>query len=218
MLSVVKGAWKLIVAIKDALVLLLLLLFFALIYAGIKLARSEPGGIPGKGALYLTLDGPIVEQPREIDQVRGADRQCRPGRISPARCRACDRGRPADDSAIKAVVLDLDGFGGGGQVAMQRVGAALDKVRKAGKPVLTHATYYDDDGYLLAAHASEVWLSPARHGRRLPGRVGATSIIRASSTSLAPRSTSIASAPTRAPSSPISAPISRPKPSPRTKR
>ena len=43
---------------------------------------------------------------------------------------------------------------------MERVGAALDKVRAAGKPVLTHAAFYDDDAYLLAAHASEVWLAP----------------------------------------------------------
>ncbi len=57
-------------------------------------------------------------------------------------------------------MLDLDSFGGGGQVAMERVGAALDKVRKAGKPVLAHSSVYDDDAYLLAAHASEVWLSP----------------------------------------------------------
>ena len=158
MLSFVKGAWKLLVALKDGMVLLFLLLFFGLLYMGLKAARTEDG-TPGSGALYLALNGPIVEQPREIDQVSTLV-----GNDGPAEYRLRDVVRAielaADDSNIKAVVLDLDGFGGGGQVAMERVGAALDKVRAAGKPVLAHASFYDDDAYLLAAHASEVWLAP----------------------------------------------------------
>jgi len=152
------GAWKLVVALKDALVLLLLLLFFGLVYTGLKMART-PESVPGSGALYLALDGPIVEQPRVVDNLSslasdGAPREYRLRDV----VRAIEAA--SGDSAVKAVVLDLDGFGGGGQVAMERVGAALDKVRAAGKPVLVHATLYDDDGYLLAAHASEVWLDP----------------------------------------------------------
>ncbi|MBN8832221.1 MAG: signal peptide peptidase SppA [Sphingomonadales bacterium] len=159
MVGFIKSAWKLLVAIKDGLVLLLLLLFFAMLYTGIRMARGADGGIPASGALYLTLDGPIVEQPRDIDRLSALS-----GDTGAAEHRLRDVVRAietaAGDSAIKAVVLDLDGFDGGGQVAMERVGAALDKVRAAGKPVLTHASFYDDDGYQLAAHASEVWLSP----------------------------------------------------------
>ena len=33
-------------------------------------------------------------------------------------------------------------------------------MRKSGKPVLAYATGYTDDGYQLAAHASEIWLNP----------------------------------------------------------
>ena len=58
------------------------------------------------------------------------------------------------------MALDLDIFSGGGQATLSAVGEALDAVRKAGKPVLAYATAYDDDSYLLAAHASEVWLNP----------------------------------------------------------
>lgn len=158
MLRIVKGAWKLLVAIKDGLVLLFLLLFFGLLYMGMKAARSDDG-TPNSGALYLALDGPIVEQPSEIDGVSSLV-----GNNGPVEHRLRDVvraiERAASDDNIKAVVLDLDGFGGGGQVAMERVGAALDKVRAAKKPVLTHATFYDDDAYLLAAHASEVWMTP----------------------------------------------------------
>ncbi|MCW2410323.1 protease-4 [Sphingobium sp. B8D3D] len=158
MLSLVKTAWKIMMGVKDALVLLFLILFFAMLYAGLKAARMEES-FPASGALYLALDRPIVEQPRPIDQyamVAGT------GGSGEYRLRDVVRAieAAAGDSAIKAVVLDLDGFGGGGQVAMQRVGEALDKVRAAGKPVLTRASYYDDASYMLAAHASEVWLDP----------------------------------------------------------
>jgi protease-4 len=157
-LSIAKGAWRLLVAVKDGLVLLFLILFFALLYAGLKMART-PEPMPSSGALHLMLDGPIVEQPREIDQLATLAGGAAPGEH---RLRDVVRAieRAAGDSTVKAVVLDLDGFGGGGQVALQRVGAALDKVRAAGKPVLAHATFYDDASYLLAAHASEVWLNP----------------------------------------------------------
>jgi len=153
-----KGVWKLLVAVKDGLVLLLLLLFFGLLYAGLKVARSGDS-VPGSGALYLALEGPIVEQPSAID---GVSALAGNGPGPEYRLRDVVRAieTAAQDGAVKAVVLDLDNFGGGGQVAMERVGAALDKVRAAGKPVLAHSAYYDDDGYLLAAHASEVWLAP----------------------------------------------------------
>ena len=57
-------------------------------------------------------------------------------------------------------------------VHLQEIGAALDAVRAAKKPVLAHAMLYADDAVLLAAHASEVWVDPlggafvARAGRQ----------------------------------------------------
>jgi protease IV len=153
-----KTAWKLIVAIKDLMVLLLLLGFFGLVYVAIRDARAVEH-VPTSGALFLGLRGPIVEQPTPINRLAGLT-----GESAGTEYRLRDVVRAietaASDRAIKAVVLDLDGFGGGGQVAMERVGAALDKVRKAGKPVLAHSILYDDDAYMLAAHASEVWLAP----------------------------------------------------------
>jgi protease-4 len=154
-----KSAWKLVVAIKDLMVLLFLIGFFLLVYSAIKQARSVETA-PGTGALLLSLDGPIVEQPSAVDGLTALSGGGNVGSEYRLRDVVHAIETAADDSAIKAVVLDLDGFGGGGQVAMERVGAALDKVRAAGKPVLTHASVYDDDAYLLAAHASEVWLTP----------------------------------------------------------
>jgi protease-4 len=64
------------------------------------------------------------------------------------------------DDRVKAVALDLDGFTGGGQTALSDLSDAIRAVRSSGKPVLAYATGYTDDGYQIAAAASEVWLNP----------------------------------------------------------
>jgi protease IV len=150
------GFWRLLVGIKDGLVLLFMLLFFAALHAAL---TYSPDRSTGSGALVLDLDGTIVEQPAEsglFDQLGGGP-VTREHRLRDV-VRAIDAARA--DGDIKAVVLDLDRFLGGGQVALEAVGDALDRVKQAGKPVYAYATAYTDDGYLLAAHASEIWMSP----------------------------------------------------------
>ncbi len=62
----VRAIWKLLVGIKDALVLLFMLLFFGLLYAGLS-ARPQP---VGDGVLALDLDGTVVEQPARAELSR----------------------------------------------------------------------------------------------------------------------------------------------------
>lgn len=152
----IAGFWRLLVGIKDALILLLLLLFFAGLSAAL---RSSPGGKIGEGALLLDLDGTIVEQPSPRDPVAilSGQQVAREHRLSDI-LRALDVAQR--DNRVKAIVLDLDGFLGAGQVALESVGGALDRVKNSGKPVFAYATGYSDDSYVLAAHASEVWLNP----------------------------------------------------------
>lgn len=157
-MGLLRGAWRILVGVKDALVLLFLLLFFGLIYVALS-ARPMPTSI-GDGALLLNLKGSIVEQPTDADLVSSLS-----GRAPEAHeYRLRDMVRVLDaaatDARVKAVVLDLDGFQGGGQVALISVGDALGRVRKAGKPVLAYATGYSDAAYLLASHASEIWMNP----------------------------------------------------------
>lgn len=154
----VKGAWKVLVGVKDALVLLFMLLFFGALYM-VMSSNPNPGG--GKdGALYLSLDGPVVEQAETLDPrdllfaQAPISRQYELSDILQA-LKAAEK-----DDGIKAVVLDLSRFPGGGQVSMENIGAALDRVKAAKKPVLVHSMGYSDDAYMLAAHASEVWLDP----------------------------------------------------------
>ncbi|MFA6219147.1 MAG: signal peptide peptidase SppA [Erythrobacter sp.] len=150
--------WRLLVGIKDALVLLFMLLFFALLFM-VLTARPTPAAVR-EGALLLDLDGTIVEERTEIDPLSAL----LAGEAPVAEYQARDLVRALDTAAkdrrITAVVLDLDRFLGAGQVHLQEVGEALDRVRAAKKPVLAFATAYGDDAMLLAAHASEVWVDP----------------------------------------------------------
>ncbi|NWK95710.1 signal peptide peptidase SppA [Sphingobium lactosutens] len=158
-MAFVKGAWRILVAIKDGLVLLFLLLFFGALYAALSFS-PKPGKTVSSGALLLDLDGSIVEQPTEVSPMAllsGSGPEAKEYRLSDI-VAALDAAKT--DGKVKAVVLNLDGFIGGGQVAMARVGKALDGVRAAKKPVLAYATLYSDDSYQLAAHASEVWSDP----------------------------------------------------------
>ena len=60
-----RKVWHLLVAIKDGLVLALLLLFFAVLSAAL---ASRPNPVAAReGALLLTIDGPIVEEPKLVD-------------------------------------------------------------------------------------------------------------------------------------------------------
>ncbi len=156
-----RKVWKLLVAVKDALVLALLLLFFGLLYALLSM-RPTPGKV-SEGALVIQLDGAVVEETADVTttdllvaQTTNAD--------LPTDVRARDVERAllaaAKDSKIKLVAIDLSRFTGGGFVHLRDIGAAMDVVRKAGKPVLTYADTYADDGTQLAAHASEAWVNP----------------------------------------------------------
>ncbi|MBY0583196.1 MAG: signal peptide peptidase SppA [Sphingomonas sp.] len=155
-MKLVRIAWKLLVGIKDALVLIAMLLFFGGLFAALS-ARPNPRAIRD-GALVLNLDGAIVEQPASPQPFSFGDS------AGPTEIRLRDVVRlinaAKDDAHVKAIVLDLDGFVGGYPAALSEIGSALGAVRQSGKPVLAYATAYTDGGYRLAANASEIWMNP----------------------------------------------------------
>ena len=153
----VRGVWHLLVAIKDGLVLILMLIFFGLLFVAL---TARPGSKAiSEGALLLDFRGPIVEQPEEAAPFAALSGQpaARQYRLRDV-VRALDAART--DARVKVVVLDLDRFGGGYPAAIGEVADAILRVRQANKRVLAYATGYSDSSYRLAAAASEVWVDP----------------------------------------------------------
>ncbi len=150
--------WKLLVGIKDGLALLFLLLFFTVLFT-VLTARPGPAQIQG-GALLLELDGVVVEEKSVIDPFQAILSGSAPMGEYDAQELVHAIDTAARDDRIKAIVLDLSRFLGGGAVHLQDIGDALTRARAAKKPVLAYAVGYGDDGLRLAAHASEVWLDP----------------------------------------------------------
>ncbi len=150
----VRAIWKLLVGIKDALVLIFMLIFFGMVYSALS-ARPAP---VKDGVLDLNLNGSVVEQPSRAQWSDIASGN----RLGQYRLRdlvqALDKAK--DDKRVKAVALDLDGFTGGGQTTIGDLADALRRVRSAGKPVIAYGVGYSDDSYELASAASEIWLNP----------------------------------------------------------
>lgn len=149
--------WRVLVAIKDGLVLALMLLFFGGLYAAL---TARPAAVPKReGALLIRLDGQVVEETQKVDW-----QQLLSGGDDVAEVRERDVVRAlrgaVSDSKVRAVVIDLSKFSGAGFVHAQDIGAAMDRLRAAKKPVLVYGTMIGGNGVLIAAHASEVWIDP----------------------------------------------------------
>ncbi len=157
-MAFLKAVWGFLVGVKDALVLLFMLLLFGALWAGLS-SRTPRVTVPDGAALHIELSGVIVDQATPagplallsggptIPEVEVADL-----------VEAIDRA--TDDRRIALIALDLDGFLGGGLANLDSVGQALARFRATGRRVEAWATAYADPGYYLAAHADQVGLSP----------------------------------------------------------
>lgn len=138
--------------------LLFLLVLIALLWAifGGGLRPLGP-----KTALVLELKGELVEQHSgSVAQsiLAGAGGEVR--RTVQLRDLLTVLDAAAKDSDISSVVLMLDQFDLGGLASTHEFGAALDRVKAAGKSVVAWGGTYDQKRYLVAAHASEVYVHP----------------------------------------------------------
>ncbi len=157
-MPVLRSVWRVLVGIKDALVLLFMVLLFAALWAALS-TRAPTVRVPDGAALHIPLSGVLVDQRTERDPFALLSGQ----RLVPETevaemVRLIDLA--AEDSRISMITLDLDGFLGGGLANLDSVGAALARFRATGKPVEAWASAYTDPGYYLAAHADRILLSP----------------------------------------------------------
>ena len=123
-------AWRLLVGVKDGLVLVFMLLFFGLLYA--LLSATPYAGSADEGALLLDLGGAIVEQPVETDplEIVSGSSLIREYRLRDV-VHALETA--ATDDRVKAVALDLDIFLGGGQTGLGQTGVdQVDQLLRGG--------------------------------------------------------------------------------------
>ena len=143
------------------------LVFFSVLFvvlllltAGIIGSRSERV-VQSDSVLVLKPQGELVEQ-YSIDPVQRALTSLSGEEPRQVQLRdligAIDGA--ATDTRITRILLLPGDLRGGGFAALREVGAALDRFRDAGKPVIAWAVNLDQGQYYLAAHADRLLLDP----------------------------------------------------------
>ena len=153
------AVWRALDATRSVILNLLFLLFLILILIAMFSGGAKPIG--AKTALVLDLKGDLVEQ--HSGSVRDALMSNLSGdqeKSVQLRDVLTVLDAAAKDKNIGSVVLMLDDLNGAGLATLHEVGSALDRVRAAGKPIVAWGGSYDQKRYLLAAHASEVYMHP----------------------------------------------------------
>jgi protease-4 len=153
-----KSVWGFLVGVKDALVLLFMLLLFGALWASFSM-RTPMAKVPDGAALNIEMDGLLVDQATDPTPLALLGGEEIVGEIE-TRMLVQTIDRAAEDPAIARITLDLDRFMGGGLANLESVGAALARFRAKNKTVETWATAYSDDSYYLASHASSIGLDP----------------------------------------------------------
>ncbi len=150
--------WTGVDGFRKVLHLFLLIFLFAII-AGIM--APPPAIVPASGALVIAPAGALVEEfegdpfDRAVAElVDEAPDQTLVRDVEDALRYA------RDDARINAVVLELDGLGGGGLAKLERLADALADFKTSGKPVIANASFYSQSAYYVAAGADEVYMHP----------------------------------------------------------
>jgi len=138
------------------LVLIVSALFFAL--------RSEVVKIEERTSLVIELSGKLVEQSalgsREAAlayALSGAEPETRLRDV----VRALELAK--GDARIESVQVRVDDLQSAGFASLREIGTAMDQVRATGKKVTVWASAFNQRQYMIAAHASEVFVHPMGH-------------------------------------------------------
>jgi protease-4 len=134
--------------------IILIMLLWAMFGGGIK-------PLAPKTALVLDLKGELVEE--KAGSVRDSAVAALSGnarKLIQLRDVLNALDAAAKDSNINSVVLMLDEMDGGGLASLREFGAAVERVKAAGKTVVAWGGTYDQKRYMVASHASQVYLHP----------------------------------------------------------
>ena len=157
-LRMLAGLWKGVDGVRKILHLIVLLIVFGVVFGAIS---STAPTLPGRAALVIAPVGVLVEQ-LEGDPYDRAIAELLDDANPETLVRNIVEGLEfaQDDPQIEAVVLDLDGFAGGGLSKLEQVAEALQAFRASGKPVIASASVYTQGAYYLAAQADVLYMHP----------------------------------------------------------
>ena len=142
------------------------LIFFGLLFIVLLLVVVGVGGksdrsIQADTVLVLKPEGRLVEQ-YSVDPLQRAFAKISGNESKEVQLRdmvgAIDAA--ARDKRISRILLEPDNLQSGGFAALRALGAALDRFRAAGKPVVVWAVNMDQGQYYLASHADRILLDP----------------------------------------------------------
>ncbi len=127
-------------------------------------ADKKPVSVRPDSALYMNLKGQLVIEKEAVDpfeqfmQEAFGDEPENPELLVRDLVKILSNAK--QDKRIKALVLDLKEFEGGGLDKLREVSQAIDDFKLSGKPVYAIGDYYSQNQYYLAAHADHVYLNP----------------------------------------------------------
>lgn len=158
MIKILKLLWRGIDLTRR---LVLNLVFFALVIGVIAaLTYEKPVGVAPGSILLVTLSGQISEE-SDFDS-RGTVSSVFEGSDASTRLRDVIRALnlAAGDKRIAAVHFRVQDLQSAGLASLREIGAAMDRVKAAGKKITVWSTGYSQAQYAVAAHASEVFMHP----------------------------------------------------------
>lgn len=159
MRRLLRGLWLLINTAYRLVVLLVLAAVGLAIWAAVR--DAAPPRVPDGVALVIAPSGVVVDHldadpfERFVQDMAGE-----PPSQTLLRDLTDALQAAAEDRRIRSVVLDLRDLWAIGQAQARELAAALDAVRRAGKPVHAHELFYGQTAYLIAARADTVSLDP----------------------------------------------------------
>ena len=155
-----KGFWRRVGGFLDGLRRFLINAVFLLLLLALGFALFAPGPeLPDRFALDLQLRGLVVDQLSPVDplsQVLDGQRMAET-RLDDL-IRAVDRA--ADDERVSLLLLSLEELEHIGMSKASELARAIERFKASGKPVLASAVAYDQDSYLVASQADEVYVDP----------------------------------------------------------
>jgi len=140
------------------------LLFFGLLIFLLAVLAAGDGALPlqDRTTLVIAPEGRLVEQYSSDAASRALARMYGDPGAGEIQLRDLLRGIEAarDDERIERVLLRVDGLQFSGHAALRELAAAVRDLRASGKQVVAYGEALDQQQYLLAAQANEVYLDP----------------------------------------------------------